>query len=87
MIERIERYTFDGKEFKDLNAVYRYVENEIGKIIDNTPNRLSPKDALAVWQAIVDNRERLCNLLSANYLADPDELRSDKVNILDWNNK
>lgn len=65
MITKIERYVFDKKEFGDLSKVSNYIESEIGKIIDSTPNRLNPKDALAVFDAILINRYRLCTLLSA----------------------
>lgn len=81
MIERIERYRFDGQEFRDLTAVSKYVESEIGKVIDSTPNRLTPKDALAVFNALVKNRDRLTLLLSASYLTEPDELQSEKRSI------
>lgn len=83
MIERIERYVFDGKEFRDLPAVYKYVEDEIGKVIDSTPNRLTPKDALAVFNALVKHRGRLTMLLSASYLTEPDELQPDERSIFD----
>jgi len=83
MIERIERYVFDGKEFRDLAAVAKHVESEIGKVIDSTPNRLTPKDALAVFDALVKHRTRLCQLLSAQYYTDQDELQSDKKSIFE----
>jgi len=81
MIERIERYRFDGKEFPDLTAVSKYVEGEIGKVIDSTPNRLTPKDALAVFNALVQHRDRLTLLLSATYYTEPDEMQSEKRSI------
>lgn len=40
LVERIERYRLDGKEFDDLTAVKKYVENEVGKIIDSAPRRI-----------------------------------------------
>lgn len=80
-IERIERYCFDGQEFRDLPAVAKYVENEIGKVIDSTPNRLHPRDAVAVFDSLVRNRERLCLLLSASFCTNSDELQSDKQSI------
>jgi len=83
MIEQFVRYRFDGKEFRDLDAVSKYVENEIGKVIDSTPNRLVSKDALAVYDALVKNRKRLCMLLSADYYTDPDELQSERKSIFE----
>lgn len=83
MIERLERFRFDGKEFNDLEAVKKYVENELGKIIDATPNRLKPDDRLALYTALVANRHRVVRLLTAEYYVDdPDCLQSEKRNIL-----
>jgi hypothetical protein len=83
MIERVVRYRFDGQEFHDLNEVAKHVENQIGKIIDSTPNRLNADNALAVYDVIVNNRQRLCQLLSATYDNDPDELQGDERSIFD----
>lgn len=83
MIERIERYSFDGQEFRTLADVAKHVENELGKVLDSTPNRLTPRDALAVYAVIVANRKRLCFLLSAEYYTNPDELQSDRASIFD----
>ena len=83
MIEEITRYRFDGKEFNDLKAVGKYVENEIGKVIDSTPLRLHPRDALAVYDALVNNRHRLVKMLTAEYVVD-DEIQAGSKNILDF---
>ena len=83
MIECIERYRFDGQEFRDLPAVAKHIENEIGKVIDSTPNRLKPKDALAVFAALVKHRKRLCQMLSATYLVDQDEMQPEEKSIFD----
>lgn len=83
MIELITRYRFDGKEFNDLPAVAKYVENEIGKVIDSTPNRLAVKDRLAIFDALVKNRGRLLKLLSAEFYTEPDEVQSEKKSIFD----
>ncbi len=83
MIERIERFRFDGKEFRDLDEVGKHVEGEIGKVIDSTPNRLHPRDALAVYEALIKNRDRLVALLTASYYTDPDEMQSEKRSIFD----
>lgn len=66
-IERVTRYRFDGREFCDLPAVLKYVVDEIGNVIDSTPNRLKPADALAIHNALVKHRDRLCLLLSASF--------------------
>lgn len=81
LIERIEKYRFDGCVFDSLPDVAKYVENEIGKVIDSTPNRLLPKDRLAIYDAIVKHRRRLCELLSAEWELTPDELQSDTRSI------
>lgn len=81
LIERIEKYRFDGKVFDRLEDVKKYVENEIGRVIDSTPNRLHPKDSMAVYDAIVTHRRRLCELLLAEFEVQPDELQSDTMSI------
>lgn len=84
MIERIETYRFDGCIFDELSAVKIYVENEIGKVIDEGCQfRLGPKERLAIFDALVKNRDRLVTLLTAKFYTDPDELQSDEKSIFD----
>jgi len=82
MIELITRYRFDGKEFNSLPDVAKYIENEIGKIVD-TPLGLSIKERLAVFEALVKHRKRLTMLLSAEFDREPDELQGDTKSIFD----
>lgn len=82
-IERIERYVFDGLEFKNLKDVQQYVEDQIGKILGSTPLRLTPADRLAVYDVIVVNRTRLCKLLSATYCPDEDSLQGENRSIFE----
>lgn len=83
IIEQITRYRFDGKEFDSLRDVGSYIENEIGKVIDSTPNRIARTDALAVYDVLVKNRTRLIKLLSAEFYTDPDDLQPEKRSIFD----
>lgn len=83
MIELITRYRFDGQEFRDLPAVAKHVENEIGKVIDSTPNRLTSKDRLAVFDALVKNRARLVKMLTAEFDPEPDEIQGQRKSIFD----
>jgi hypothetical protein len=69
-IEKIERYQFDGKEFHDLKEVSKYIEEQIGNILDQTPNRLPPAERIGIFDILVANRERLTTLLSATYWVD-----------------
>lgn len=64
MIFKVEKYFYNKMEFSSLDKVTKYIESEIGKIIDSTPNRLNPKDAFAVFDIIIKNRNELCKLLS-----------------------
>lgn len=77
MIDRIDLYRFDNKEFRNLDEVAKYVENELGKLIDATPNRLAPRVRLEIYKALVVNRQRVCKLLSAEYLVDQDALQPE----------
>jgi hypothetical protein len=78
-LQRIERFQLDGREFPDIASAREYVESEIGKVIDSTPIRLHPKQALDVYNAIVKNKERLRALLSVMVERD----NAEDVNILD----
>jgi len=49
----------------------------------STPNRLNPHDALAVFNALVKNRQRLIVMLSASYDPEPDELQGQQRSIFD----
>lgn len=75
-VKLLELYEFDGKTFASLPDVKKYVENEIGQILDSTPNRLSAADRLALLEAITSQRERLGFLLSATYAAEAGSLQA-----------
>jgi hypothetical protein len=57
-------YLLDGRTFRSLKEAKTHLENEIGKILDMTPNRMDPKQALAVHDVIVRQRGRLVQLLT-----------------------
>lgn len=80
-IEVQEIYHLDGKEFRSLKQAQTHVENEIGAIIDSSPLRLNSKDRLAVFEAIVKYRQRLCQLL--NYELESDDWQTPGKNILE----
>ena len=73
MIERFDKYKFEGCVFDSLTEVRKYIENELGRIIDTIQNyprlktRFDAAQRLAVLDMLTGHRERLCNLLSAKY--------------------
>lgn len=83
-LHKIERYVLDGQEFRDLKQVRTHIESQIGAILDSMPMRLPPKDALAVFDAITDkkNRARLCALLSVEI--ESEEWDGQNRNVLDF---
>ena len=83
MIEAVVSYHFDGKHFDSPKAVKLHVENEIGRVIDSTPNRLPSSFRLAVFDQVVKGRRRLIELLSAEFYEDPDEIQSGLKSIFD----
>lgn len=58
-------YRFDSTDWNTLDAVAEHIENEIGVVLDKTPNRLTPSDRLALHTTIIANRERLVFLLGS----------------------
>ena len=80
-LEIIQTYRLDGKEFSSLAAAQMHVINEVGKIIDSTPLRLKPHDALKVHEAIMTNRGRLVELLTVTFETDDEKTE----NLLDLN--
>ena len=57
-------YRMDGRDFPSLKAAKTHLENEIGKILDTTPLRMEPKQALAVHEVLIRQRDRLVQLLT-----------------------
>lgn len=77
-LQRIERFKLGALEFNSLKDARAHVENKIGKILDKTPLRMEPKQALAVMSVIIENRRELSDLLNVTV-----ELEFDEINILD----
>ena len=77
-VRRIERFGFDGREFDTLSKLKIHAENELGGIIDKIrPNhaRLPPATKRAIFETLVANRQRLVELLSAEF--DHDDFSDD----------
>lgn len=77
----IESYRMDGQDFRSLKQAQKHLESEIGKILDATPLRMEPKQALAVFEAIVKNKQRLCELLSVE--VESEDWNGQSRNLLD----
>lgn len=87
-ITKIERFKFNGVEYKSLKDVKTHVENEIGKLIDKASQSmqapLTPKQALTLFDFIVTNKEDIKSLLSVEYDKEPDDWQDQQTtNILD----
>ena len=67
-------YKVDGKEFSTLPDVKTHIENEIGLLFDGIQPRLPPEQALQVLAVVINNRERLVELLSAKYKPESEEI-------------
>lgn len=80
-VRPITSYQLGRETFPTLKAVREHVENEIGKILDATPLRMDPKQALVVFSAIVANRTRLAELLTIEI--EDDEWQGPARNVLE----
>ncbi len=85
-VKRIERFGFDGCEFKNLRELKIHAENELGGIIDKIrpkQERLPPATKRAIFETLVANRKRLIELLSAEYDYDDfsDELQTSNKSV------
>jgi len=56
-------YPYNGKEYSNIEALKRQIQNEIGKIIDEIRPVLPPKQALSTLEVIINNREKIKKLL------------------------
>ena len=65
LVTRKEIFVLEGKEFSSLRAVHEYMQNRIGAILDKTPQKLPPLQALGVLETLINNRKELCELLGA----------------------
>lgn len=74
-------YHLDGCDFRSLKDAQTHVHNELGKVLDSTPLRMDPKQALAVHAAIIANRARLVELLTVEIESPADD--SEPRNLLD----
>ena len=86
-IKRVDRYVFQGKEYRTLEQVKAEIENQIGAIIDeitNGNNALSvPKSKLHILGQITkpEIRKKLVELL--NIEVDINDGYDDPSNIFD----
>ena len=74
-------YRLDCQDFDSLGAARQYVTNEIGKILGKTPLRMDSKQALAVFETIISNRQRLVDLLTIEL--ENEDWQGETRNILD----
>ena len=74
-------YPYKGKEYTSLGALKTRIENDLGSIIDTLPERLPPKQALAMLELIVHNRKDLVALLTVE--VENDEWQEQNKNIFD----
>ena len=65
-VKRVTRYTFRGSTYVGLKDIRTIVENDIGKILDQTDNPflIPPKQRLGLLTAILKNRKELAALLT-----------------------
>lgn len=80
-LQIVTTFSLDSRSFRTLGQAQEHLVNEIGKIIDSTPLPLMPKDKLAVFNAIIKNKERLVELLTVTYKSDDPDV--DDRNLLD----
>jgi len=74
-------YPYKGKEYNSLAALKTCIENELGSIIDTLPERLPPKQALALLDLIVQNKKEIVTLLTVE--VESDEWQERNKNIFD----
>lgn len=58
IIEPIERYELDGKEYRSLKDIRSRAEDELGMIIDQVEPHLPAKQALQLLKIITEKKNR-----------------------------
>lgn len=83
----VTKYKWNGVEYDSLSAIHQEIENRIGKIIDRIDHTLNHKQKLNIYDAIVNNRDALVELLTVQVEMDEDSLQGDTQNILSITDK
>lgn len=68
-IRKVERFEIEGQEFKTLAKAKDHIDGEVNRLLTNalihrTSNMLSVSDIVTITEIILQNRERLADLLS-----------------------
>ena len=82
-IKMVEKYIFNGVEYKDLASIATIMENKIGAVIDRADVTLTPRQKLNLLKSIVESRRQLVNALTVTIGVSDGSLYAPEVNILD----
>ena len=77
-IQTVTSYRVEGKEFPTLGKVKSYLEDELGKTLENALQfRLTPKQASELNALLICHRERICSILGQTYVGCNDDWQTD----------
>ena len=82
-INKIERYAYNGKEYRTLSQVKTAIEDELGKLIDDIDITLTPKHRLHILMSLRENHDAYSKLLTNTVDISDDNMYRDDKNIFD----
>jgi len=82
-INKIERYAYNGKEYRTLPQVKTAIENELGALIYDIDVTLTPKHRLHILMSLIENHDVYSKLLTNTVDISDDNMYSDDKNIFD----
>jgi len=82
-INKIERYAYNGKEYRTLPQVKTAIENELGSLIYDIDVTLTPKHRLHILMSLIENHDVYSKLLTNTVDISDDIMYSDDQNIFD----
>ena len=82
-INKIERYVYNGKEYRTLPDIKTAIEGALGALIDDIDITLTPKHKIHILMSLVNNHDVYSKLLTTTVDISDDNMYRDDKNILD----